>query len=268
MQDVQLELAALDAGRKIAQVADLLPREPGGVQICVLGAQELGWRRQIITEEGDEAGVDCAGRLRGELLPHDGAHEGAVGVVGTPTAASRVVERADAFDERGHDRVATREQKAKARVLGGVRGLSGFGFDLLPAEEELGGRAHHLRVPHRLEGELGVHRLDALDAQSFGLDLLLDQITHRTHGAREGEGHVHVAPFIVDAHIVDQTELHEVHPDLGVYDIPQLIPHTLLGYHRFTSCLSAFVPHLIVSARPAFFSAHHLAQPLLTPCYT
>src|SRR5215211_4573550 len=98
----------------------------------------------------------------------------------------------------------------------------------LPAEEELGGRTHHVRVPHRLEGELGVHRLDALDAQGLGLDLLLDQIPHRAHGARQGEGDVHVASLVVDAHVVDQTELHEVHPDLGVYDVPELVLYSLL----------------------------------------
>jgi hypothetical protein len=38
-----------------------------------------------------------------------------------------VVERANAFDERGHDRITTLEQKAKARVLSGARGLSGSG---------------------------------------------------------------------------------------------------------------------------------------------
>src|SRR5215217_5122840 len=101
----------------------------------------------------------------------------------------------------------------------------------LPAEEKLGGRAHHVRVPHRLEGELRVHRLDALDAQSLGLDLFLDQIPHRTHGARQGEGDVHVAPLVVNSYVVDQTELHEVHPDLGVYDVPELVLYSLLGYH-------------------------------------
>src|SRR5918995_7272014 len=77
----------------------------------------------------------------------------------------------------------------------------------LPAEKELRRWAHHLRVPHRLEGELGVHRLDALDAQGLGLDLLLDQIPHRAHGARQREGYIHVAALVVDSYIVDQTEL-------------------------------------------------------------
>src|SRR5512133_2413077 len=49
----------------------------------------------------------------------------------------------------------------------------------LPAEEQSGGRAHHVGVPHRVEGELGVHGLDALDGEGLRLDLLLDQIPNR-----------------------------------------------------------------------------------------
>src|SRR5215203_5156036 len=90
----------------------------------------------------------------------------------------------------------------------------------LPAEKELRGRAHHLRVPHRLEGELGVHRLDALDTKGLGLYLLLDQIPHRAHRARQGECDVDVVSLVVYADVVDQTELHEVHPDLRVYHVP------------------------------------------------
>src|SRR5215212_304447 len=90
----------------------------------------------------------------------------------------------------------------------------------LPTEKELGRRAHHVCVPHRLEGELGVHRLDALDTKGLGLYLLLDQIPHRAHRARQGECDVDVASLVVNADVVDQTELHEVHPDLRVYHIP------------------------------------------------
>src|SRR5215210_378579 len=78
----------------------------------------------------------------------------------------------------------------------------------LAPEEELGRRAHHLRRPHRLEGELGVNGLDTFDAQRFSLDLLLDQIPHWAHGAGQAEGDVHVAPLLMDAHVVDKPELH------------------------------------------------------------
>jgi hypothetical protein len=36
-----------------------------------------------------------------------------------------------------------------------------------------------------------------------------------------------VTPFFVDIHVVDQAKLHEIHPDLGVYNVPELVPHTL-----------------------------------------
>src|SRR3712207_1077443 len=106
----------------------------------------------------------------------------------------------------------------------------------LAAEKELGGGAHHLRVPHRVEGELGVDRLHALYGERLRLDLLLDHVPHRAHGAREAERDVHVASLVVHADVVDQAELHEVHPDLGVYDVPELIPYALFGYHSLTSC--------------------------------
>src|SRR5215218_3952465 len=137
----------------------------------------------------------------------------------------------------------------------------------LPAEEELGCWAHHLRVPHRLERELGVHRLDALDAQGFSLDLLLDQIPHRAHWARQGECDVDVTPFVVDADVVDQTELHEVHPDLGVYDVPELVLHSLLAYHALiTSLIDRLAPPLLYRPIRTFpLPAHAGRSPLVPP---
>src|ERR687893_1192187 len=106
---------------------------------------------------------------------------------------------------------------------------------LLPSEKELSGGGHHLRGPHWLEGKLGVDGLDALDGESLGLDLFLDQVSYRTHGARQAKAHVHMTPVVVYPNIVDQTQLHQVHPDLRVYDVPQLVPDTLLGQHSLTS---------------------------------
>src|SRR5918995_425506 len=106
---------------------------------------------------------------------------------------------------------------------------------LLPSEKELGGGAHHLRGPHWLEGKLGVDGLDALDGESLGLDLFLDQVSYRTHRARQAKAHVHMTPVVVYPNIVDQTQLHQVHPDLRVYDVPQLVPDALLGQHSLTS---------------------------------
>src|SRR5215213_3135230 len=75
----------------------------------------------------------------------------------------------------------------------------------LAAEEQLGGRAHHLGAPHRVEGELGVHGLYALYRESLRLDLLLNEVPNRAHGAREAESNVDVAAIVVHADIVDQT---------------------------------------------------------------
>src|SRR4028118_2299129 len=83
---------------------------------------------------------------------------------------------------------------SRCRVPGSAAGSMG-----LAAEEKLGGGAHHLRVPHRVEGELGVDRLHALYGERLRLDLLLDHVPHRAHRAREAEGYVHVAALVGDA---------------------------------------------------------------------
>src|SRR4051812_16267450 len=58
-----------------------------------------------------------------------------------------------------------------------------FEISDLPAEEEFGGRAHHVGAPHRVEGQLGVHGLDAFYGEGLRLDLFLDQVPNRTHRA-------------------------------------------------------------------------------------
>src|SRR5215213_3760525 len=119
---------------------------------------------------------------------------------------------------------------------------------VLPAEEQLGGRAHHLGAPHRLECELGVHGLDTLYGERLCLDLLLDQIPNGAHRAGEAEGDVDMTPLVMHADVIDQAELDEVHPDLRVYNIPQLVLYALLGYHSLTSCRHPFST-LIVKPR-------------------
>jgi hypothetical protein len=123
LESVQLELSAPHARREVAQVTNLLPREPDLPQNLVLGGEQLRGRWRAVAEERGEAGVDRTGRLGRELLADDGAHEGAVGVVGTPAAAGGVVEGSDPAHERGHDRVAALAQEEVARVEGG--GLRG-----------------------------------------------------------------------------------------------------------------------------------------------
>src|SRR5215210_7119564 len=107
------------------------------------------------------------------------------------------------------------DQRARRR-----RGSEVRPQDILPAEEQLGGRAHHLGAPHRFEGELGVHGLDPLYGERLRFHLLLDQIPNGTHRAGEAEGDIDMTALVVYAYVVDQAELDEVHPDLRVYDIP------------------------------------------------
>src|ERR687893_866864 len=115
----------------------------------------------------------------------------------------------------------------------------------LPAEEKLGGRAHHLWAPHRIEGQLRVNRLDTFYRERLRLDLLLDEVSHRAHRTRQTEGDVHVPPLIVDPDVVDQAKLHEIHPNLRIYHVPELVPHALLGYHSLTSCWGVFTTPIV-----------------------
>src|SRR5215208_4258375 len=125
----------MDPGCEVAEIADLLPREPCLAQGLLFCSDELGWGRRAVPEERGEARVDRPRRLGRELLADDGADQGAVGVVGTAAATGRVVERADALHERGHDRVAAIVQKAEARVPVGCAGSCARVVNL-PAEEE------------------------------------------------------------------------------------------------------------------------------------
>src|SRR5829696_4225687 len=68
----------------------------------------------------------------------------------------------------------------KAGFTGSLRSAA---RSCLSAEEELGGGAHHLGAPHRVESELGVHGLDSLYGERLRLDLLLNQIPYRAHRA-------------------------------------------------------------------------------------
>src|SRR5215204_1733166 len=124
----------------------------------------------------------------------------------------------------------------------------------LATEKKLGGGAHHLRGPHGLEAELGVDGFYTLDGEGLRFDLFLDHVPHRAHRAREAERHVHVAPLVVDAHVVDQAKLYEIHPDLRVDNVPQLIPYPLLSKH--------FSPLVLLYATRAPFPYCNLATPL------
>src|SRR3954453_9388076 len=85
------------------------------------------------------------------------------------------------------------------------------------AEGELRVLAHPVRRPRRREDHARLHALDAIELADELLDLLGDLRADRAARRGEREGHVHVAR--VDLDPVDEAELDEVQPELGIDDV-------------------------------------------------
>src|SRR3954466_14113600 len=87
----------------------------------------------------------------------------------------------------------------------------------LEAQGELRVLAHPVRRPRRREHHRGVDGLDAVELADELLDLLGDLRPDRAARRGQAEGDVHLAPVDLDA--VDEPELDEIQPQLGVDDV-------------------------------------------------
>src|SRR4051812_34793988 len=85
------------------------------------------------------------------------------------------------------------------------------------AERELRVLAHPVRRPRRREDHARLHALDAVQLADELLDLLGDLRADRAARRGEREGHVDIAR--VDLDPVDEAELDEVQPELGIDDV-------------------------------------------------
>ena len=90
------------ARRQIAQVADLLPRQPRRAQRVVGGREHVLGARALPGIDLAEPSMNRARRLARELLEHDRAHQSIVVRSGPPRLEPA---RPDAIDDRGEDGV-------------------------------------------------------------------------------------------------------------------------------------------------------------------
>src|SRR5262245_1148570 len=96
-------------------------------------------------------------------------------------------------------------------------------------ERELRLLAHHVGGPRRREDHLGIHPRDAVELADELLDLLADLRTDRTARRREGEGDIHLT--LLDRDLVDQAQLDEVEPELGIDHVRQRVLDVLDRWH-------------------------------------
>ena len=98
------------------------------------------------------------------------------------------------------------------------------------AERELRVLGHLVRGPRRREDHVRHDLLDALDLAHELLHLLGDLGADRACGGGQREGHGHRAAVDLDA--VDQPELHEVEPQLGIDHVAERLGDVFFVDHR------------------------------------
>ena len=112
--------------------------------------------------------------------------------------------------------VAAKKQSKGAAEAGAKSAAASTGS---VAERELRVLGHLVRGPRRREDHVGHDLLDALDLADELLHLLGDLRPDRARGGRQREGDGHRAAVDLDA--VDEPELDEVEPQLGVDDVAE-----------------------------------------------
>ena len=111
---------------------------------------------------------------------------------------------------------------SRGTVVGAVVGDS-------RAEVALGVVGHAVGRPRRFPGQLDLDLFDAFDRGRDVDDVLLD---HRPGGAthrREAVDHLDLGP--VDLDVVEQPEVDDVHPELGILDRAERLDHFVLRRH-------------------------------------
>src|SRR5690242_6074076 len=108
----------------------------------------------------------------------------------------------------------------------------GSGTALAEAEDELRVVGHLLRRPRRVERQLAGDRLDARDLVEDAVDVLLDHLpggaAHRGKRVRD----LDVRAF--ELRVVEQAQLDDVHPELGVLHLAERLDDLFAAWHRTT----------------------------------
>src|SRR5262245_43893629 len=106
---------------------------------------------------------------------------------------------------------------------------SGTGEDSEDSQLHLGVVGHHVLVPGRIEGELDVHLPDPLHVLLEDVvDLLLDARPDGAEGGGQGNHHLDVL-LVLDVDLVDQAEVDDVDPQLGVVHLLEGLSDVVFG---------------------------------------
>src|SRR4051794_21419290 len=120
----------------------------------------------------------------------------------------------------------------------------------LETEHELRVVRHHLGRPRRRPRQGGLDLVDALERRHDLVHLLLDhragRAAHRGQRVRDRD-----LAAILDPHVVDQSQVDDVHAQLRILDDPQRIEYLFLGDAHgsiVAVCSAAFASHSAANA--------------------
>src|SRR5437660_8289133 len=108
-------------------------------------------------------------------------------------------------------------------------GLKSLQISLSDAENELGVVGHALGRPGGIPGQLDIHVLDSGDLAGDAVDVLLDHRPRRAAHRREAMNHLYARPLHLD--VVQESQLDDVHSELGILYLAQRFEHVFLGRH-------------------------------------
>src|SRR5215475_11836766 len=97
------------------------------------------------------------------------------------------------------------------------------------AEDELRVVGHPVRRPWRVERQLELDVLDALDLPDGAVDVLGDERTCRAaHGCQAVRD---LGGRVLDLHLVEKSEIDDVHAELGILDRAENFQHLVARRH-------------------------------------
>src|SRR5205085_4307734 len=103
------------------------------------------------------------------------------------------------------------------------------GYASAEAEDELGVVGHLLRSPRWVERQLQLDVLDPLDLPRGAVDVLRDERAGRAAHGRQAVDDLGRRVLHLD--LVEQPQVDDVHPELGILDLPEHLEHFLARRH-------------------------------------
>src|SRR5690348_10439079 len=97
------------------------------------------------------------------------------------------------------------------------------------AQDELRVVGHLVRSPRRVERQLQLDVLDALDLSDGAVDVLRDQRPGRA--AHRGQAVDDLGRRVLHLDLVEEPEVDDVHPELGILDLAEHLEHVFPRRH-------------------------------------